>query len=139
MSASVRIDRLPADVYAFVSDPTNDVRWRTALTTSGLTTPPPLRVGSEGFAGVEETVVHWRVTKLEPNVLVDWDLLDGPFAGTGGYRLAEDGSGTLFTLVADVTPKGFYRLLGPLFGWIGRRQNLKDVQRLRSLLEEPPS
>ena len=42
---------------------------------------------------------------------------------------------TRFTLEAHVKPTGWYRLLGPIFGRIGLRQNLADVQRLKTLLE----
>ncbi len=43
--------------------------------------------------------------------------------------------GTQFTLVSDVEPTGMYKLLGPLFGWMGRRRNQADVEKLRDILE----
>jgi hypothetical protein len=43
--------------------------------------------------------------------------------------------GTQFTLVSDVEPTGLYRLLGPLFRWMGRRRNQTDVEKLRKILE----
>ena len=46
-----------------------------------------------------------------------------------------DGDGTMFTLEADVAPVGFLKLLGPLFGVIGRRQNAADVATLKGILE----
>ena len=69
---------------------------------------------------------------------VDWELLSGPFNGGGGYRLVPVDSGTHFTLVADVEPTGLYKLLGPLFAWMGRRRNQADVEKLRELLESTP-
>jgi hypothetical protein len=47
--------------------------------------------------------------------------------------------GTEFTLVADVEPTNWLKLLGPLFTWIGRRQNQKDVETLRDILESMPA
>ena len=69
---------------------------------------------------------------------VDYELLDGPFKGSGGYRLVPVDGGTQFTLVADVEPTGVYKLLGPLFAWQGRRRNQADVEKLRDVLESTP-
>lgn len=135
MSATILINRSKDDVYRFVSDPTNDVQWRTGVTESGLSGEPPLRLGSEGYARAGKQTSNWRVTSIAPGSSVDWELTDGPFAGTGGYRLEAVDEATRFTLVADVTPKGVLRLIGPLFGRMGRRQNQEDVQDLKALLE----
>lgn len=135
MSATTQIRRPPEVVYRFVADPANDVDWRTGITESGLTTPPPLAFGSEGFAAAGPKVARWRVTAIEPGRSVDWELIAGPLSGFGGYRLEGVDGATRFTLVADVEPKGVYRLLGPIFGRIGRKQNQADVERLKALLE----
>ncbi len=127
----------PAEsVYEYVSDPANDVSWRTGVTESGLTTDPPLALGSEGYVKAGSQVGRWKVTAIEPGVSVDWDLTEGPYAGSGGYRLEDTHGNTRFTLVANVVPRGFYRLLGPLFARVGRKQNQADVETLKSLLED---
>lgn len=135
MSATTTIARSPHDVYTFVSNPGNDVRWRTGVTDSGLISDPPLQVGSEGFATAGKQTSLWRVTAITPGSSVDWELTDGPFAGTGGYRLETIDGRTRFTLVADVSPRGPLRLLGPIFARLGRKQNQTDVEKLRSILE----
>ena len=58
-------------VYGYVSDPANDVNWRTGVTESGLTTDPPLALGSEGFVKVGNQVGRWVVTAIEPGVSVE--------------------------------------------------------------------
>jgi carbon monoxide dehydrogenase subunit G len=135
LSATTMINAPVESVYAFVSDPSNDVHWRTGVTESGLTTDPPLGRDSEGFVKVGSQIGRWKVTAIDPDVSVDWDLIEGPYAGSGGYRLEDVDGSTRFTLVADVEPLGFMRLLGPLFARMGRRQNQGDVETLRSLLE----
>jgi len=125
-------------VYRYVSDPARDVNWRTGVAESGLTTDPPLALGSEGYVKAGNQVARWRVTAISPGVSVDWDLTGGPYAGSGGCRLEDVGGNTRFTLVADVEPRGFLRLLGPLFARIGRRQNQADVEKLKDLLEALP-
>lgn len=135
MDATTEIDRTPQDVYAFVSDPANDVRWRSGVTASGLTTDGPLALGSEGYATAGKSTTRWRVTAIDPGASVDWALLEGPFGGSGGYLLEPVGDRTRFTLLADVEPRGIYRLLGPLFARLGTKQNQGDVATLKELLE----
>ena len=138
-SATVRIDRPPEEVWAFVMDVRNDSKWRTGIVESGLVSRAPIEVGTEGFARAEAGEVRWVVRALEPGRSVDWELVTGPIRGRGGYRVEPSGGGTRFTLVADVTPTGWMRALGPIFGWIGRRQNRADVQRLEAILEARPA
>jgi hypothetical protein len=131
--------RRPADtVWAYVNDASNDVHWRTGLTGSGLRSDEPLGPGSVGYARVGDEEFEWRVVSYIAGESLDYALLDGPFKGSGGYRLVPVDNGTQFTLVADVEPTGVYKLLGPLFGWIGRRRNQADVEKLRDILESAP-
>ena len=123
LSATTTIHVPAEEVYGYVADAANDVNWRTGVEESGLTTDPPLALGSEGYVKVGNQVARWKVTAIEPGVSVDWDLTEGPYAGSGGYRLEDIDGNTRFTLVANVEPRGFYRLLGPLFARMGRRQN----------------
>lgn len=128
--------RRPVDtVFAYVNDVSNDIYWRTGVTESGLRSGQSLGVGSIGYTRAGDVVVEWRVTSYVAGERVDWDLLNGPFKGSGGYRLVPVEVGTQFTLVADVEPSGVYRLLGPLFAWMGRRRNQADVEKLRDILE----
>ena len=138
MNGTTVIGRPVETVFAYVSDVTNDVHWRTGVTGSGLSSYQPLGLGSIGFARAGDAEVEWRVTSYIPCESVDWDLISGPLKGRGGYRLLPVEGGTQFTLVADVEPTGFYKLLGPLFAWIGRRQNQADVEKLRDILESAP-
>ena len=126
MDATIEIRRSPEDVYAFVADPANDVKWRKGVVESGLTSDPPLALGSEGYARAGRSVTRWRVVAITPGSAVDWELIEGPFRGSGGYRLEHLDGHTKFTLVADV---------GPVFGQLGTRQNQADVVRLKELLE----
>ena len=135
LSAAAVIN-VPVDaIYRYVSDPANDVNWRTGVSESGLTTDPPMTLGSEGYVKAGNRLTRWKVTAIEPGVSVDWDLTEGPYGGSGGYRLESVAGSTRFTLVADVEPRGFLRLLGPLFARMGRKQNRADVETLKKLLE----
>ena len=135
LSATTIINVPVEAVYRYVSDPANDVNWRTGVSESGLSTDPPLTLGSEGYVRAGNRVVRWKVTRIEPGVSVDWDLIGGPYAASGGYRLESVDGSTRFTLVADVEPRGFLRFVGPLFARMGRKQNRADVETLKKLLE----
>ncbi|MGW8225064.1 MAG: SRPBCC family protein [Anaerolineales bacterium] len=135
MNGTTFINRPVETVFAYVTDVSNDVHWRNGLSGSGLRSDHPLGPGSIGYARVGEDEYEWRVTSYIPFASIDWDLLDSPIKGRGGYRFVQVDSGTQFTLVADVEPSGLYKLLGPLFAWVGRRRNQADVEKLRKILE----
>ena len=128
--------RKPIDtVFAYVSNVSNDVHWRTGVTESGLRSGELLEPGVIGYTRAGEAEGQWQVVSYKPGESIDWNLISGPYRGSGGYRLEPVADGTRFTLVADLEPFGAYRLLGPIFGWIGRRQNQRDVEKLREILE----
>ncbi len=137
--ATIHIRRDPAEVFAFVCDPTNDRRWRTGVVEGGLSSDGPIGVGTTGYAkarqGTREIRADWRVTEYEENRRVSWTFLSGPLAGGGGYRVTPSADGTRFTLVADLRFHGFGKLMGPLFWFVGGRQNRRDVQKLKAILE----
>jgi len=131
--------RQPVDtVFAYVNDVSNDENWRTGVTESGLRSDQPLGIGSIGYTRAGEVETEWRVVSYNPSKSMDWELSSGPFRGSGGYRFVPIEGGTQFTLVADVEPSGVYKLLGPVFAWMGRRRNQADVEKLRDILESTP-
>jgi hypothetical protein len=138
MNGTTVIGRPIDTVFDYVNDVSNDVHWRTGVTESGLRSGQHLGVGSIGYTRVGDVEAEWRVVAYIAGESVDWDLISGPYKGRGGYRLVPVDGGTQFTLVADVEPTGMYKLLGPLFAWVGRRQNQADVEKLRDILESTP-
>ena len=139
LSATIVIDRPAAEVFDYVMAVSHDAEWRTGVVEAGFTSDPPLGVGTTGFDRVEangrEMTAEWTVSEFDPGAFARWTLDSGPIRGTGGYICEAEGDTTRFTLEAHVTPTGWYRLMGPIFGRIGRRQNQSDVERLKSILE----
>lgn len=134
MSATTLIRRSPEDVLEYVTDVARDANWRTGITDSGLRSEGPVGVGSVGYSGGRSFVAVWRITAVEPT-RIDWEFIEGPLKGRGGYRLEPVVEGTRFTLVATIRPVGAMRLLGPVFGWMVRRWNRADVATLKRILE----
>ncbi len=138
MDATITIARPVDAVFAYVSNVSNDIYWRAGVTESGLYSDPPLGLGSSGYARAGDAEAKWQVVSYTAGSSVEWELVDGPFQGKGGYRLVPVEGGTQFTLVADLEPSGVYKLMGPLFAWMGRRRNQADVEKLREILESTP-
>jgi hypothetical protein len=140
MSVSILIGRPPLEVFEYVVEMSHDADWRTGVVEAAVTSSGPMGVGSTGFDRAEargrRMESGWRVTAFEDGSVVRWDLVSGPYLGTGGYICEPtDGGGTMFTLESDVRAAGLLRLLGPLFGVLGRRQNRADAEKLRAILE----
>jgi hypothetical protein len=142
MNGTTLVARSVGEVAAYVLDVSNDANWRYGVDESGFRSGDSFAPGSIGYTRVGDVEVEWKVLSSTPVERVDWELLSGPFKGQGGYRFKPVEGGTQFTLVSDVEPTGLYRLLGPLFRWMGRRRNQSDVEKLRKILEsgtEPSS
>ena len=142
ISATTVVNRPATEVFEFVMEVPHDAQWRTGVVEAAFTSGNPLGVGTTGFDRVEangrEMVAGWTVFDFAEGQRARWTLDSGPIKGTGGYVCDEIPAGTRFTLEANVKPTGWYRLLGPIFGMIGRRHNRADVERLREMLEEAP-
>jgi hypothetical protein len=141
LSATIDVDRPATDVFAYVMNVSHDAQWRTGVVEAGFTSTGALGVGTTGYDKVDangrEAVATWTVYDYEADSHARWTLDAGPIRGTGGYICDPIGAGTRFTLEAHVKPTGWYRILGPLFGMIGRRQNRADVRKLKGILETP--
>ena len=136
MNGTTVINQPVDTVFAYVIDVSNDANWRTGVDESGLVSEGEnIGPGVLGYNLAGNIKAEWRVTSFTHGESVNWELTSGPYKGRGGYRLVPLDGGTQFTLVADVEPTGLFKLLGPLFGWVGRRQNQADVERLRDILE----
>jgi hypothetical protein len=135
MNATTMIERPVETVFAYVIDFSNDVHWRAGAPESGLRSDEPFGLGTIGYTRAGDVESEWRVVSYVENERASWELTSGPFLGSGGYRLVSVDGGTQFTLLSDVEPAGVYKLLGPIFAWVGRRRNQADVEKLREILE----
>jgi hypothetical protein len=138
MNGTTIIKRPVDDVFNYVMDLGHDSKWRTGLDESGFRDGGAPAVGTVGYSRSGDQEVAWRIEQYTPGERVEWVFLNGPFLGQGGYDLKPVEGGTQFTLLAEIEPAGVYKLLGPLFGWMGRRRNQADVEKLKEILESMP-
>jgi len=138
MKGTIVISRPVDVVFDYVINLSNDAQWRTGVRESGWQSGEPVGPGAIGYTCVGNVKVEWRVISYIPGESVAWEYISGPLKGRGGYRLVPVDRGTQFTMAADAEPSGWLKLLGPVFTWMVRRQNQRDVERLRDILESTP-
>jgi hypothetical protein len=135
------IDCAPEVVAAYAGDPTNAPEWYANIRSIEWRTPPPVALGSRmdfvaHFLGRRLSYTY-EVVELEPERLLVMRTADGPFAMETTYTWQPDGEGgTRMTLRNRGNPTGFSRLAAPAMERAMRRATLRDLARLKALLED---
>jgi uncharacterized membrane protein len=135
-----RIDRSPADVFAFVADAENNPRWHAHVADTRWIDDPPTRLGRRGrqsghLFGRDWTFVA-EVSEWDPPRAVAFRVIEG-YRVTTSIRVDPDGDGTLVTLTV-ATPPPLGRRLDPIVSRLLRRFTASrargDFERLRAAL-----
>jgi len=144
LTGTIVIDRPVEDVFAFLADGENDIKFSPRLTSIERTSP------DEAGAGVGTTYAstakeiglktkhEFRITEYEPPRRIRWtELTRAPvYIGDGGYDLAPAGDGaTRLTFFNDLEARGVGKLI---VGSIHRRyaRNTGDfAQRIKRAVE----
>jgi hypothetical protein len=140
VETSIEIDVARDRVAAFASDPENAPRWYVNISSVTWQTPPPATVGSR-IAFVAHFLGRRIAYTYEVRELVDAERLvmstaEGPFPMTTTYTWADSPvGGTRMTLRNQGDPSGFGQLAAPVMARAMRRANRRDLQTLKSLLE----
>jgi uncharacterized protein YndB with AHSA1/START domain len=135
----IEIHRTPPDVFAFLSDPENDARWRSDVRGARLVTDGPVGQGSRiqyeiAFLGRQHPV--YEVIGYEPGEAMTFLALSGPLQGSRlSYRLRPAGAGTAFRLRLDVRLRFPLRLFEPALRRPFRTQLSRFLASLQAVLE----
>lgn len=131
---SVTVERAIDEVFAYLADGRNNVRWRdgvleiepaTEATGEGVTYRQVLK----GPAG-RPIRGDYRITRHDRPHTLEFAVIAGPARPTGRFRLEPAGDGrTRVTFVLELEPRGPSRLLAPLI----RRQMQREVAALDQL------
>ena len=142
VSSEIVIRRPREAVAGYAADPDNAPTWYVNIERVEWRTPPPLRVGSElafiaAFLG-RRLAYTYRVVDFLPGERLVMSTSEGPFPMETTYSWEDvpDG-GTRMMLRNRGKPTGFSRLLTPFLVAAIRRENRRDLRRLKELLETP--
>lgn len=133
------INRPIEEVFAFISNPENQPRWRAATLEIKRVSSEPLDVGStvrgrftflgRPFEGNLEIIAR------QPHRSYATRLVEGPFPLEAHYTLEPTESGTRLTLVIEGQPGGFFKLAETLVVSMAKRSYESDLHNLKEMLE----
>lgn len=138
--SEIEIERPIAEVFAFASNPENAPSWYVNIKSVEWKTPPPLRVGSRHafvahFLGRRLAYTYETVELVSESKLV-MRTAEGPFPMETTYTWQALGERkTRMTLRNRGEPQGFSKLAAPFMAAAMRRANQKDLEQLKSVLE----
>jgi len=138
--SEIVIERPREVVAPFAADPDNATKWYSNITSAEWLTPRPMSVGTRvmfraRFLG--RTLAYtYEVKKWIPNEAMVMATAEGPFPMETSYEWrSPTPNATHMRLRNRGGPSGLGRLLAPLMAITIRRENQKDLVRLKRLLE----
>jgi hypothetical protein len=140
VETEIQIARLRHDVATYASDPDNATTWYRNIEAVEWKTPKPLAVGSRiafvaQFMGRRLNYTY-EVREMVPGERFVMSTAEGPFPMETTYTWSDSVSGTTkMTLRNRGEPRGFSKFVAPLMGIAMRRANMKDLVRLKAILE----
>ena len=143
-SAQVTIERDPSEVWAYVSDVTNQDQWVDGMSESELIGDGPVGRGAQirgvytyggGSAPTLMTITEFREGRL-----LAIEASEGPFPFTGQLTLERAGAGTIVTNAMNagsdhIVTSIMFTLLRPLMKMMMTRQMKKELEQLKAILE----
>jgi uncharacterized protein YndB with AHSA1/START domain len=143
VSGSILIERSVEDVFAYVTDVTNDPSWHTDVLEARKTTEGPPGVGTVWHAkfkpsmGISEG--DMQVVTFEPNreQVMRGDV--GPMHPTLTCLLEPVDEGTRFTRHVQISVSGWMKIMAPMMGMMLPKQNKGFLTNLKRVLEERPA
>lgn len=133
------IDRPPEEVFAVVSDVTNNPRWQRGMREAHWTSAPPLRVGSTysqvaSFLG-RRIESRFEIVAYEPGRLIKGRTTVSSFPITFTRSVEPESGGSRVRAIIEGDPSGFFKLGTPIMRPQLRRTVRQDYANLKRLLE----
>jgi uncharacterized protein YndB with AHSA1/START domain len=134
------IDRARDHVAAYAADPSNATEWYANIKAVEWRSEPPVALGSRvafvaQFLG-KRLAYTYEVVELVPGERLVMRTAQGPFPMETTYTFEAIGPDrTRMTLRNRGQPRGFSKLIAPFMAVAMRRENNKDLARLKANLE----
>lgn len=139
IKSSIIIKRPIEEVFAFVADPRNDLKWRSDVVESNVTSVS-LNVGAtfefaSEFMG-RKIETKGEMTAYDPPKRFAWKSIKSPIPVSAVTTFEAVADGTLIVDTADFEPGGFFKIAEPLLIKQAQSAAEKDMKRLKELLEK---
>ncbi|HZO07596.1 MAG TPA: SRPBCC family protein [Solirubrobacterales bacterium] len=138
-SVETEIARSPADVFAYVTDPSKLATWQRNTVSVSQEGDGPIGVGTRLHevhrAGGRELESVVEVSEYEPDRLFALKMIEGPLPLDARIEFEPAGGGTHFTFTGSGEPSGMMRLAGPLLVRTLKRQFAEHCEHLKEVLE----
>lgn len=135
---SVEIRRPVGDVFAFVADGENAMRWRPGVLDvsrqSGEGLGAIYRQGVRGPGG-RRIAADYEVTAFEPDRRIAFRAIAGPVRPSGEYRFTPAGEGTTVSFALDATLTGWKRLVMGRAVQATMEAEMRTLETLKTILE----
>jgi hypothetical protein len=137
IEGEILIDRPVEEVFDFVADSRNEPSFNAAMASVELLTPLPIGRGTRfrarmGQAGMEMLV---ELTEFDRPHRLGSHTTSAMMETSGALTFAAGGDGTIMSWDWQVRPKGWMRMLGPLFGPLGGRMERRIWASMKRYLE----
>ena len=141
VQGNVFIPAPPAEVYAFLAEPTNVPRWQTGVVSSERTSPPPTVAGSTGRVVLEvmgqRVTANTRVLEAVPDRRLALATSASGMSVVGSLDLAEVEGGTKLTFSSEVKAESIF--MAPLERMVTdavEKDMASSLARLKAALAE---
>jgi hypothetical protein len=123
IAGHILIGRPMAEVFDFVADTRNEPSFNPAMAGAELLTPLPIGQGTRFRArmGRASTQMLVELTEFDRPHRLGSRTTSSMMQTSGTLTFASDGDGTVMSWDWQVRPKGWMRMLGPLFEPLGNR------------------
>jgi uncharacterized membrane protein len=135
---SVSIRRPVGEVFAFVADGDDAMRWRSGVLDvarqSGEGLGAVYRQGVKGPGG-RRIAADYEITAFDPDHRIAFRAIAGPVRPTGEYRFSQEGEATTVSLALEATLTGWKRLLMGRAVQSTMDSEVRNLDALKRILE----
>lgn len=136
---TITIHRSIEQVFAFVADIRNYIKWQTGVIAAEVTSEDPVGVGTTFKYDAEvmgrKLETAGVLTAYDPPKITAWKSTSGPFPMSGSTTFESVEGGTLVVDTIEAEVSGFFKLAEPLLMKQMQGQTEKDMKKLKALLE----
>jgi len=137
VESSTWIARPPEEIWDYLTDVSNEPKWRDIMIEARWVSDPPYGIGSTGLNVVKGVGDWpWEITEWDEPYSMGWDVTGGRFEGShGGYYVVSENAGSRVSAHAQFKPGTYMRILKPIMIRYLGRQFAAELEKLKAILE----